>query len=85
MNTNDTEIENEQPLFGEIQEESHQYEQQIYRYEEEVASLKQKIHDMKVSHKRSIDVLQGEIKELKKKNFSQSFTIENAKETRDML
>ena len=86
MNTNDTEIENEQPLLGEIQEEeSHQCEKQIYRYEEEIASLKQKIHDMEVSHKRSIDVLQGEIKELKKKNFSQSFTIENAKETRDML
>ena len=85
MKTNDTEIENEQPLLGDIQEESHQYEKQIYRYEEEIASLKRKIHDMEVSHKRSIDVLQGEIKELKKKNFSQSFTIENAKETRDML
>ena len=37
---------------------------------------------MEVSHKGIIDVLQGGITGLKRKGFSQSFTIESAKETK---
>ena len=67
----------------EIQERSQECgtDSQTSSYLEEIFFLKRKILDMEACHQNEIDMLQQEIRELKKNRFS----IENAKENKEML